>query len=407
LKILFVNDYAVQQGGAEILVLNLRDALRARGHDARLFTSDAGENGSRSLADYTCHGTTSRFRTLLQTANPWAAMRLRQVLADFRPDVVHVKMFLTQLSPLILPVLRNVPSLYHVVWYRPICPLGTKFLPDGSVCYSPPGLVCYRTGCLPLRDWIPLMIQLKLWRRWRDVFDLIVANSEAVRDRLIAEGVEPVEVVSNGVEACEARSAMCSEPTAVFAGRLVREKGVEILLRAFAKVVQQVAGARLIICGEGPARVSIEKLAAELGLTGCVTVSGFATNEEIERIFREAWVVAIPSIWEEPFGHVAIEAMMNGVAVVASNTGGLGRVVRDTQTGFLVKPGDVSALAAALERALSDRGLAEQLGRKGHEVALAEFSQARMVDRFEEFYRSLSSGQKAVRGASRIVPDAH
>src|SRR2546428_11767181 len=156
MKILFINDSAVPQGGAEIAIVGMRDALRERGHDARLFASSAGGNGVPSLADYTCFGTASKFRTLLQSANPWAFVALRRVLAEFQPDVVHVKMFLTQLSPLILPLLKRVPTICHVVWYRPICPLGTKVLPDGSSCYSPPGAVCYRSGCLPLRDWIPL-----------------------------------------------------------------------------------------------------------------------------------------------------------------------------------------------------------------------------------------------------------
>lgn len=110
MKILLVNDDAVRQGGAEILLLKLRDSLRERGHDARLFASNAKEDGKCSLADYTCRGTTSRFRTLLQVANPWAAIGLRKVLRSFQPDVVHVKIFLTQLSPLILPLLRDVPS---------------------------------------------------------------------------------------------------------------------------------------------------------------------------------------------------------------------------------------------------------------------------------------------------------
>jgi glycosyltransferase involved in cell wall biosynthesis len=394
MKILFVNDYAVPQGGAEILVLDLRDALRARGHDVRLFASNAGENGSCSLADYTCRGTTSRFRTLLQSGNPWAAMKLRRVLADFQPDIVQVEMFLTQLSPLILPLLRSVPSIYHVVWYRPICPLGTKLLPDGSLCHSPPGAVCYRTGCLPLRDWVPLMFQMKLWRRWRGVFDLVVANSEFVRLRLIAEGIEPVEVVPNGVKPREARSVMSPEPTVAFAGRFVREKGVDVLLRAFAKVVQHIPAARLVICGDGPARMSIKRLAAELNLTGSVSMLGFRPNEEVERIFREAWAVAIPSIWEEPFGQVAIEAMMNGVAVVASDSGGLSGIVRTGQTGFLVPPGDEEALAVALLRVLGERELAERLGRAGHQLAMAEFSQTKMIDRFVQLYESLCSRDK-------------
>lgn len=397
MKILLVNDYAVPQGGAEILILSLRDALRERGHDARLFASNAGENGSRSLADYSCRGTTSRFRTLLQSANPWAAIELRRVLAGFRPDVVHVNMFLTQLSPLILPLLRSVPSLYHVVWYRPICPLGTKLLPNGSSCSSPPGAVCYRTGCLPLRDWVPLMFQMKLWRHWRGVFDLVVANSEPVRRRLIAEGVKPVEVIPNGIRPRAPRSQLSVKPTVAFAGRLVREKGVDVLLRAFAKVVQQIPEARLVICGDGPERVAIEKLAAQFGLTPCVSMLGFQPNEEVQRVFREAWAVAIPSIWEEPFGQVAIEAMINGVAVVASGSGGLGGIVRDGQTGFLVRPGDTDALAAALLRLLSDSGLAGHMGHAGHELAMAEFSQTKMIDLFLQLYGSICSREAVAR----------
>ena len=396
MKILLVNDDAVRQGGAEILLLKLRDSLRERGHDARLFASNANEDGNCSLADYTCRGTTSRFRTLLQVANPWAAIGLRKVLRSFQPDVVHVKIFLTQLSPLILPLLRDVPSLYHVVWYRSICPLGTKLLPEGSLCQSPPGAVCYRTGCLPLRDWVPLMFQMKLWRRWRRVFDLIITNSNAVKLRLLAEGIGPAEVVPNGVTHRLPRPSFSDKPTIAFAGRLVREKGVDVLLRAFAKVVQQIPEAGLIVCGQGPERAYIEKLTAELGLAQSVSINGFRPHEEIERIFRESWVVAIPSIWEEPFGQVALEAMSNSVAVVASRLGGLEEIVRDGQTGFLVQRSDPNALAAALLKILGDRKLAERMGRAGRELALVEFSETKMVDRFEQFYRSLCSQEPVV-----------
>jgi hypothetical protein len=186
-----VSDYGTLVGGAETGLVILRDGLRRLGHDARVFSSSA-RPGGESFADYECLGTTSSFRTVLQTANPWAALGLRRVLGEFKPDVVHVKLFLTQLSPLVQPVLREVPSLYHVVWYRPVCPLGTKRLPDGRGCREPAGRACYRNGCLPLRDWAPLMLQLRLWRHWRDCFDLVVANSETTKRQLITGGIEPV-----------------------------------------------------------------------------------------------------------------------------------------------------------------------------------------------------------------------
>jgi len=389
MKVLLINDYAVPQGGAEIAILRLRDTLRDRGHDARLFASSAGNNGKYSQADYTCFGTTSRFRTLLQTANPWAAIQLRRVMGSFQPDVVHVKMFLTQLSPLILPLLKNVPSLYQIVWYRPICPLGTKLLPDGTLCHSPPGAVCYRSGCLPLHDWLPLMLQLRLWRRWRGMFDLIVANSEAVKRRLVSEGIEPVQVIWHSVPAKPSRPPLATPPTVAFAGRLVREKGADVLLRAFVNVAQQIPEARLVIYGDGPERARLEKLADDLCLADRVSIRGFQPHEEATSSFNHAWVVAIPSRWEEPFGMVAAEAMMAGTAVVASRSGGLTEIIRDGETGLQVPPDNADALASALLRLLRDRDLAERMGQAGREVALTEFNEAVVVDRFVQLYQWL------------------
>src|SRR5882724_1468352 len=180
MRILLVNDYAWPLGGAEIAQDVLREALRKRGHQVRVFAARTRGNG-QDLADHTCFGTVSRFRTVLQAFNPWAAAALRRTIADFHPDVVHVRGFLTQLSPLILPFLRKVPSLHHVTWYRAICPLGTKILPDGTVCRHRAGLACCRQGCLPPRDWIPMLIQMKLWRTWADVFRITVANSDEGR----------------------------------------------------------------------------------------------------------------------------------------------------------------------------------------------------------------------------------
>jgi glycosyltransferase involved in cell wall biosynthesis len=298
-------------------------------------------------------------------------------------------MFLTQLSPLIMPLLKEVPSLYHVVWYRPICPLGTKMLPDGTACQRPAGAVCYRNHCLPLRDWLPLMLQMRLWRHWRHVFNLIVANSEAIKRRLVAEDIEPVEVVWNGVPIQPQRPPLTSPPTVAFAGRLVREKGVDVLLQAFAKVVTQIPEARLLLAGEGPEQEHLNRLLADLGLSSSVSTLGHLPRPELEQHFAAAWVQAVPSRWAEPFGIVAAEAMMRGTAVVASSSGGLVDIVRDGETGFRIPPDDASALAEALLRLVRDRELAEQMGRAGREVALAHFSEATFVDRFVELYQTL------------------
>jgi len=389
LKILLVSDYAPPIGGAEIIALMLRDGLRERGHDARLFASRAESGPGDSHADYYCFGTTSSARTALQVANPWAYRRLRRVLAEFRPDVVHVKMFLTQLSPLILPLLRDVPTLHHVVWYRPICPTGTKILPDETPCEEPAGIACRRNGCLSLWAWGPLMFQMRLLKRWRDAFDLVVANSHAVKHTLGLYGIDDVEVVWNGVAVQPEPGPLSSVPMVVFASRLVRGKGGDVLIEAFGRVAKAVPDARLIVAGEGSERERLAKMIAELNLSSQVSMIGHVSREEMEGHFLGAWVQAVPSVWAEPFGIVALEAMMQGRAVVASGSGGLAEIVRDGETGFQVSPGDVGSLADALGRLLQNRNLAEKMGKAGREVAVTHFSEAAFAENFLRLYYRL------------------
>ena len=160
MKILIINDYGVPMAGAELLTFSLRDGLRKRGHDARLFASRAKPIPGENRADYTCFGTASRFQTILQVANFSAFRNLSRALRDFSPDVVQVHMFLTQLSPLILLLLKKVPCVHFVLTYKCVCPLGTKYLPDSTVCRNPPGTVCLRTGCLPPWSWVFHILQL-------------------------------------------------------------------------------------------------------------------------------------------------------------------------------------------------------------------------------------------------------
>ncbi len=389
MKILLVHDYGTPTGGAELQMLALRDGLRARGHEVRLLSSRAQHVPSDIVADYTCFGSTSRLQVLSQTANPSAYRQLRRALAEFQPDVVHVRMFLWQLSPLILPLLRDVPSIYQVAVFKPICPKGTKMLPDGSPCRYPPGAVCLNAGCLTPQTWAALMLQRALWLRWRHAFDQVVTLSNAMKQRLEAEGIQPVEVIHNGIGERPIRPPLSQPPTIAFAGRLVPEKGIDVLLQAVARIAPRVPGLRLLIAGDGPERERLGARVRELGLGDTVTMLGHLPSQEMEARFEAAWVQAIPSRWEEPFGNVATEAMMRGTAVVSSAVGGLAEIVADGETGLLVPPNDVAALAEALRYIVTDRSIAERMGQAGRDRALALFSMDRCISQFEHLYRRL------------------
>ena len=389
MKVLLVNDYGTPTGGAELIMLSLRQQLRKLGHDARLFASSARPLNKASKADYECLGTTSKFRTLLQSANPWAFHRFSQVLSKFNPDVVHVRIFLTQLSPTILPLLINIPTIYHVAWYRSICPLGTKRLSNGEMCQDSVGVTCYKNKCLPVHDWLPITFQMKLWKDWQHAFNLIVANSHFVKKQLAIQGVNATEVVWNGIPLRPMCQNLSPYPTVVFAGRLVVEKGVDILLKAFREVIKQIPEAKLLIAGEGSEKNNLLGLVSKLELQDSVTFLGHLSRNEMELAFKGAWAQVVPSQWQEPFGIVAAEAMMRGTPVIASNLGGLTEIIQDNKTGLLFKHDNIQELTGLIIKILSDQNLAINMGKAAHKVALDNFSEESFAKKFLELYRRI------------------
>ncbi|ELR97379.1 glycosyltransferase [Gloeocapsa sp. PCC 73106] len=378
-------------------MLSLREGLASRGHDVRLFSSDViSVVGEPLLADYTCFGTNSRLQAVSQTFNISAYRKLRQIMQEFRPDVVHVRMFMWQMSPLILPLLKKVPCLYQTAVYKAICPLGTKTLPDGSPCQQKMGTACLKQGCLTPQSWITYMTQAKLWQQWRQAFDLVVALSYRMKAKLEAEGIKPVKVVYNGVPERPSRPDLSDPPTVAYAGRLVKEKGIDVLLKAFAQIQNTIPQIRLLIAGQGPEHNNLRSLASKLGIDHNLIWLGHISRSQLEDKFNSAWVQVIPSLWEEPFGNVTTEAMIRGTAVIASAVGAQPEIVEDRKTGFLVPPNDVDALAKALLNLLLNQSLAEEMGQLGRLRAQTYFSEDCRTETFIEIYQNLYSAYHGI-----------
>ena len=398
MRILLINDYGSLNGGAEVIVFGLRDELRRRGHEVRVFSSSAREGSAPVLADDICHGTTGPARTLLQCMNFSAARELRKTLAMFRPDVVHVNLYLTQLSPLILPLLDDVPAVYYAQWYRAVCPLGTRLLPNSQTCAEKPGRACLRSGCLPLHDWLPLQAQRFLDAQWRGALNRMTAISHTVADKLRSFGgaaFDQVEVIHAGTPETDCRTKFSEKPVFVFAGRLVPEKGCDVLLRAFALVLQDNPDARLIVVGDGPENRRLHALADHLGISRSVEFKGAVSNPEAVLAMRDAWAVCVPSIWEEPFGLVAVEAQMNGVPVIASRCGGLAEIVTPDSGGALVAPGDHKSLAAAMLSFCAERTALLTRSAAAHRRATDAFRLSGFAERFEHIYSSLLHARRS------------
>jgi len=144
--------------------------------------------------------------------------------------------------------------------------------------------------------------------------------------------------------------------TFVFVGRLTRQKALGVAIEAIA----QVPAAKLVVVGDGPERLELERLSAASAAASRVTFLGLRTRDETLRIVAGAEAGLLSSDWEN-LPHSAVEALSVGVPVVSTAVGGVPEVVTDGENGLLVPPGDPEALAAALRRILEEPGLRDRL----------------------------------------------
>lgn len=175
-------------------------------------------------------------------------------------------------------------------------------------------------------------------------------------------------------------SAALHQPITIgYAGRLVREKGIKVLLRALAQVPGDW---QLKILGSGPLYDSLQPLAGELNISSRVILTPWVASGEMPQFYTSLDVLVVPSLtqpnWKEQFGRVIMEAMACRVPVIGSNSGEIPNVLGEG--GIIVPEGDTAALARALERLIQDPALRRELGDRGRARALARFSQQRVVD---------------------------
>lgn len=197
------------------------------------------------------------------------------------------------------------------------------------------------------------------------------AISESTADDLAARGVPrgDIVVIPPGVSYehyTPAPAQRAPHPTFAYLGRLKRYKGVDIVIRSFARL--RHPDAVLEIAGAGDHRPALESLVRSLDLEGRVRFLGFVTEQEKLALLRRAWAVALASP-KEGWGLTNVEAEACGTPVVASDSPGIRESVRDGETGFLTKHGDIEAMAAAMERFASSPALVSQMGARARAFA--------------------------------------
>jgi glycosyltransferase involved in cell wall biosynthesis len=401
MRILMVTDfYPPAIGGVEQHVQGLSRALARRGEDVAVVTlrheGTAPFERDGGVRVHRIRGTAQRCERLFSNRHrPWAppvpdpelVLGIRRVVAEERPTVVHGHDWLAR-SFLPLKHWSGAAFVLSLHYFTLSC-AKKNLIHHGAPCDGPAASKCVRCAIdhygatkgplVALGNWIGAAAE-------RAAIDRVIAVSqETAAGNQLDGGRVPWEVVPNFVPAAvdlpdaELYPYLRQLPDdgfLLFVGDLRRDKGIEVLLAAYAGLT----GA--------PPLVLIGKIWPETPKTlpAGVHVLTDWPNRAVMAAWRRCLFGVAPSIWPEPFGIVLIEAMASGRPVVASRIGGIPEVVDDEQTGILVPPGDSLALRRAMTRLLADSELRQRIGETAARHA-ERFREENVVPRIARIYR--------------------
>lgn len=370
LRTLHVNTEKGWRGGEQQMAY-LVEGLRARGHGVRLALQPHGEAAPRlEAAGFDVVRTRMRGE-----ADPFSMLRLRRIVRAYRPDVVHLHTSHAHALGGMAVRWAGAPRPAVIVSRRV----------DFSI---------YRRSFLGLNGW-----------KYRHGLDRIVCVSEAIRQVLVNDGLDPatLAVVHSAVDPARVRDARPVDvrarlglpagcPLVLAVGALVGHKGHTHLVAALPALRAAVPGVRVVVAGEGPLRPDLEAQARALGVADALVLAGQVTD--LPGWFHGVDLLVMPST-EEGLGTSVLDGMAAGLAVVASRAGGLPELVDDGVHGRLVPPADPSALAAAMAGLLLDPATRARLGAAGRARVDAEFVADRMVEGTLAVYAEVLRGREA------------
>jgi glycosyltransferase involved in cell wall biosynthesis len=219
-------------------------------------------------------------------------------------------------------------------------------------------------------------------------YDLILTVSNSTKSKLLKTGVssEKIFVVGGGVDIKAIDSVYAeksSKPMIIYVGRLVKLKKVENLIIAFKEVLSKIPNAELYIVGIGPQESMLKNLVEQLKIASKVHFTGYVSEEEKIALMKHAWVLVQPSV-AEGFGLVLVEANACKTPVIAVDSGGPREVVRDGETGYLIKPNNIKMLVEKLVELLSDKNRILVMGEKGRKLVEENFTWDKVAEKIEK-----------------------
>jgi glycosyltransferase involved in cell wall biosynthesis len=351
-------------GGAQENTLATCVGLRKRGHEVDLVTGpQTGPEGSL----FPQAGDVTVIDDLRREPNPWrdvrACIALTRLFRERRYEIVHTHSGKAGILGRLAARLARVPVVVHTI--------------------HGPSFYTYQN---PLGNWLFRWLE-QVAATWTTQF---ISVADAMTQQYQAAGVTGKFVTIHSGMNLEPFLEIQPHQSFVVGkvARLFRLKGHEFLFEAAPRIVEAVPNVKFLLVGDGIYRARYEQWAERMGLRDRFEFVGLVSPSEIPQYVVRMDVLVHLSL-REGLPRALPQALASGKPVVAFDVDGAREVCRDGETGFLIRPGDTTALANAVIRLLQDRALATRMGAQGRELVREEFAEERMVQQIEQLYREL------------------
>lgn len=369
MKILMVNKFLHPNGGSETYIFKLGEQLQKMGHEVQYFGMEhegriVGNHADIYTSDMDFHagGPGKLLYPFRIIYSGEAKRKMRLVLEDFRPDVVHFNNINFQLTPSVIYAVRayerkygrHVRIVYTAHDYQWVCPNHMMRIPaTGAICFACRGgdyKQCSKNRCIHNSRIKSLLgtieAQYYAKRKTYGMVDVILCPSEFMKKQLDTDPLlaDKTVMMHNFIEADKGRqSGMVKKDYVVYFGRFSEEKGTKTLLEA-CRALPEIP---FIFAGTGPLEDEVSNVAN-------VENRGFVTGEELRRLISEARFSVYPSEWYENCPFSVMESQMYGTPVLASDLGGAPELVQAGMTGDLFRGGDAQELTEHIKAMWED-----------------------------------------------------
>ncbi|WP_255286062.1 glycosyltransferase [Priestia megaterium] len=349
---LLVHNYYQESGGEDQVLKQEIDLLKENGHEVITYTKHNNE-----IQTYNVFQKISLFFKTTFSLKEYFVFK--RVLKKISPDIVHFHNFFPLFSPSVYYACQDlkIPVIQTLHNYRLICPAAT-FMRDNEVCEKclSGSLInsikygCYRGSkvqTIPVANMIYINNMLKTWHSKVNYY---ITLTEFAQKKFIDYGLPKEKVVVKPNFLDKSSNVSCSkENTILFVGRLSKEKGVDILIKAW-KSLHDKQDYKLLIAGDGEERVKLQKLAEN---QNDVKFLGKIPSDSVKELMGKSKYLVVPSRWYEGLPMTIVESYSAATPVICSKLGSLEEIVEDNVTGFHFKVSNHKDLALILEKAIN------------------------------------------------------